>query len=662
MAINNTPNEITQKHLVRIFKDVKRLKIDDHRFCFLIGAGASKSSGIPTGWELSKDWYDDLKDELKDDPDIEKWKHKIGVPFDSVNAGRFYPILYKKRYEPAPPIGYKEFQCLMENKEPSIGYVILSNILVEEKHNFVITTNFDYLIEDAVRSFSTTKPFIVGHEALAKFIYSQTERPTILKVHRDLFLQPFNDNEQTSELKEEWKKALSPVLKNFYLLVVGYGGNDGSLMDYLQGIQPNNRQPIYWCKRNKSKLNDKINKLLTKKDFIVTIDGFDELMYALYGALDYKLFEKLDKPDEHPYILTAKKKIETLEVERKKIDERIIQDKNDNVRIEENVININVINIKDNKEVVSENELSIMKGVSSFYLFTAYLEKDKVKKKNIYEKGIEKYPNDVDLLVDFASFLLDNNEVKKAEEYYKKALDIEPDNHIAYYNWGTSLVGLANSKTGNEAETLYKQALNKYKKAIEIKPNYNAALANLGSVLGIKALTKTGVEAEDFFEQAFEKFKKAIEIKSDDHIALSNWGVYLDNKANTKTGQEADNLYFQAFEKFQRAIEIQPNYHIAYNNWGVSLKKLAITKKGKEAEILFNQAIEKCEKAIKYGGNSYNLTRIYALKQDKENALIYLEKSLKNNDIGVDHVSKDSDWDNYKKDKDFKALLEKYKN
>ncbi|MBL0235585.1 MAG: hypothetical protein IPQ02_02920 [Saprospiraceae bacterium] len=196
----NQPFRIDQKRLVTLFKDIKRLNSDETRFCFLIGAGASKSSGIKTGWELSEEWYKSLKEDLSQE-ELKEWEESIGFKIE--NIGAFYPYLYKKRYETSIQIGYEEFKKLMENIEPGIGYVILSQIIANERHNFVITTNFDYLIEDSVRMYTQKKPFSAGHETLAEFISSQTERPTIIKVHRDLFLHPFNNDNETQKLKEE---------------------------------------------------------------------------------------------------------------------------------------------------------------------------------------------------------------------------------------------------------------------------------------------------------------------------------------------------------------------------------------------------------------------------------------------------------------------------
>ncbi|HHG84516.1 MAG TPA: hypothetical protein ENJ82_07195 [Bacteroidetes bacterium] len=117
----------------------------------------------------------------------------------------------------------------------------------------------------------------------------------------------------------------------------------------------------------------------------------------------------------------------------------------------------------------------------------------------------------------------------------------------------------------------------------------------------------------------------------------------------------------QAFEKYEKAIEIKPDVHEAFNNWGISLGRLAGTKEGKAAEALYKEAIEKYKKAIENGGSSYNLSCIYALKGEKENALHYLNMSLSNREIDVDFVNKDEDWEAYWDDVEFIALINKYK-
>jgi tetratricopeptide (TPR) repeat protein len=140
----------------------------------------------------------------------------------------------------------------------------------------------------------------------------------------------------------------------------------------------------------------------------------------------------------------------------------------------------------------------------------------------------------------------------------------------------------------------------------------------------------------------------------------NNWGNSLGNLAQTKSGDEAEALYRQAFDKFPKAVEIKPDDHQAFNNWGTYLGNLAQTKSGDEAEALYRQALEKHQKAIDLGAGCYNLACVYALKQDKENALMYLDRSLESKQIATEFVINDPDWAGYLNDEDFKAITNRH--
>jgi tetratricopeptide (TPR) repeat protein len=557
-------------------------------FCFLLGAGASRSSGIPTGWELSRRWWDELKEDIGE----LEWMKKI----NNQNVGEHYTRLYEERFKSCPALGYQEFEYLMEGKTPGLGYIILAQILAAGQHKFVITTNFDYLIEDAVRLYTSQKPFIAGHETLAGFISPQNRRPTVIKVHRDLFLRPFNRKEETETLKEEWANALSPLLGRFYLLVIGYGGNDGSLMKYLKQIDQKKRKSIYWCILKDQEINKSISELLTEKDFIVEIDGFDELMYALNEALDFDIFKDLDKQDEHPFVQTAKETVKKLDEERTTLATKLSS--------------------QENKDVDISALQSILSGGTSKILLEVYKEKDVRKKEELYRQGLAAYPDDPYLLMGYAGFLYKIGRADEGAGKYRQAVSIKPDFHEAYYNWGADLGDLAKTKTGDEAEVLYNEAFEKYRQAVSIKPDFHEAYNNWGDALTRLAKTKTGDEAEALYNEAFEKYRQAMSIKQDKHEAYNNWGIVLIYLAQTKTGDEAEALYFEAFEKFRQASAS--------------------------------------------GGRSYNLARLYAVFSDREQALYYLEKSLERKEITTDYVRQDSVWDAYHNNDDFIALLRRF--
>ena len=248
-------------------------------------------------------------------------------------------------------------------------------------------------------------------------------------------------------------------------------------------------------------------------------------------------------------------------------------------------------------------------------------------------------------------------EYLEAIEEYKAATELKPEYSDAYYNWGTALMELAKTKSGNEAEELYNEAIKKYKEAIKIKKDYQEAYNNWGFALMELAKTKSGNEAEELYNEACKKYDKAITYKQDYHEAYNNWGNILGDLAQTKSGNEAETLFKEAFEKYNLATTYKEDFHLAYNNWGIALMDLAKTKSGSEAEKLYQEAFKKYNLAIKYGGNSYNLACLYAIRNQKAEALKYLEQTLARNGITVDFVEQDKDWEEFRNDPDFQNLL-----
>lgn len=563
---------INQKQLVQIFKDVKELDSDETRFCFLLGAGASVSSGIPTGWTLAKEWYEDLK-KVMDEQERKAWETKIG--FDEERIGEFYPQLYEKRYESSPQLGYAKFKKLMEKKDPSLGYVILAQVLAKEKHNFVITTNFDYLIEDAVRMYTPTKPFVAGHETLAPFVEAQTERPTIVKIHRDLFLNPINDEKGTEALKEEWKRALRPILRNFYLLVVGYGGNDGSLMNYLAEIEPEERKSIYWCTRGQDKLNHKAKKLLKPKDYHVCIDSFDELMYAFNEALEYDISKGLDSPEEHEFVKLAIKRIQNIYA---KLHEIIASTEN------------------SNKEI-SNDIKALLKGVLEYHA-EVHSEKDVDLKEKIFKEGLEHYPNDSYLLGDYGTFLYDTRkDFRRGKEMLEKSLDINPNNPTVLMNYAILLSHL--NEYDNSRDTFHK-ALRLDNDNISLVENYATFLMMLGerrnAIASFKKAIRLSHEPKHLlssyatllsnsrdFEKAEEFHRKALDKNLNDTISLGNYAHHL--ILSKQDFEQAQKYIDKAFKNKPTELELSIElYFYLYAHYSSKRKKAE-----KEIEKLLSQ-------------------------------------------------------------------------
>ncbi len=133
------------------------------KFCFVLGAGASISSGIKSGQGLVTMWDAELQ--IRNEKSHIKWKEDLNITEE--NKFSFYSKFYERRFLRKPMDGYNYLEKLMEHARPSIGYVMLSHLLTETRHNVVITTNFDHLTEDAVNYYEQKIPLVIGHESLA---------------------------------------------------------------------------------------------------------------------------------------------------------------------------------------------------------------------------------------------------------------------------------------------------------------------------------------------------------------------------------------------------------------------------------------------------------------------------------------------------------------
>ncbi|MBF0444513.1 MAG: tetratricopeptide repeat protein [Magnetococcales bacterium] len=160
----------------------------------------------------------------------------------------------------------------------------------------------------------------------------------------------------------------------------------------------------------------------------------------------------------------------------------------------------------------------------------------------------------------------------KAEIWYKKSLEIKPENSIALCNYATALKG-----QGRVAE-----AIINFKKAITIQPDYGDAHSNLGIVLleegefevAVSCLQKAislnpnCVEAfytlgsalynQGRFDDALASYNKAVLLKPD------YYEVYLNIAKIKKTQGKLE----EAVESYQKAIAIQPDNPISHNNLG----------------------------------------------------------------------------------------------
>ncbi len=229
----------------------------------------------------------------------------------------------------------------------------------------------------------------------------------------------------------------------------------------------------------------------------------------------------------------------------------------------------------------------------------------------------------------------------------------------------TKSLSLAKSRSVEEAEIIYADAIKNYKKVSDIVPNSTSVLSNLGSFLAEFAVLKNGVEGEKIFKEAVKSFEKAIKINPDDGRLFCNFGTILANFAKVKSDNESERLYYQALIKFQKALEVNPDDDFILYNFGVTLCEMAELKNDKEAEELYNGAIKSYVRALEikpYDSSIlFNLIWVYEKKGDYSLALnAFMDAFFKGN-LDINDVLGDDDWKDFVNYPKFLNLINNYK-
>ena len=552
--------------LTHFRKNHKRV---DKRFCFVLGAGASKPSGIPTGGELVDIWMQELKESYTD-KELKDWQKKKKISLLDLPSN--YPEIYDKRFELDKREGFVFLESIIEGKEPSCGYSVLAQILDKSPHKIVITTNFDSLTEDALFIYTQKKPMVIVHESLADYITPFAYRPIIVKIHRDLFFSPKNTPEQTNELEASFKKNLEAIFKHYTPLVIGYGGNDGSLMRFLEELEEIEGGMFWFYWQPGGEPNRRIQTLVEKfKGFGVPIAGFDELMIQIGNELGLELLDKT-------IVEIAQRRAE---IYRQQIEH---------------------VNKSETQDVATKEALSgiLSRGAKDwwYYELSASKEKDPNKKDTIYQEGLKQLPESPELSSSYAIFLDDiRKDHDKAEEYFKKAVELDQKNAN---NLGNYAIFLRKNRTDYDKSEEY------FKKAIGLDPKQANNLANYAIFL--KDIRKD-------YDRAEEYFKKAIELDPKNANILGSYALFLDDIPKD---------YDRAEEYFKKAIESDPKNAINLGNYAFFLKD--IRKDYDRAEEYFKKAIELDPKQpINLGNYAFLLDDI---RKDHDRAEEYYEKAI----------------------------------
>lgn len=221
-------------------------------YALLLGSGVSRSAGIRTGWEITLDLIDRLAHMTEKQPvaDLETWyTEKLGeVPDYSKILEMLAPTqserqaLLRDYFEPS---NEEREQGL---KQPQKAHRAIARLVREGYIRVIITTNFDRLIESALRDEGVETSVLSTTDAITGAIPLAHSPCTVIKLHGDyLDTRLKNTPNELESYDLETDELLDRILDEYGLIVCGWSAEwDAALRSAFERAKAR-RYTTYWC-------------------------------------------------------------------------------------------------------------------------------------------------------------------------------------------------------------------------------------------------------------------------------------------------------------------------------------------------------------------------------------------------------------------------------
>lgn len=225
-------------------------------YALLLGSGISRAAGIPTGYEIILDVIHQLAnmhgESEQCEPNPTRWYTETYRRFPN------YSEILENLFE-TPTERQQKLRSYIEPtseererdlKKPTVAHRAIADLVARGFLKVIITTNFDRLLEIALRD-AAVEPIVLSSvpqiEGAIPLVHT---RCCIIKLHGD-YLDPvtLNTLEELEAYSEELDERLDRILDEYGLIVCGWSGDwDIALRNALLRARTR-RFPTYWASR-----------------------------------------------------------------------------------------------------------------------------------------------------------------------------------------------------------------------------------------------------------------------------------------------------------------------------------------------------------------------------------------------------------------------------
>lgn len=278
---------LTDDHLTRLSFSVYE---NPTVYAFLIGSGHSRAAEIPTGWEITLDLIRRLAmmQGEEDQPDWAAWyREKAGKEPDySELVGELGLSRDERRSILHSYIEPTDDDRAEGRRVPTAAHYALADLVKLGYVRVIITTNFDRLLESAMREREIEPTVISSVDALKgaePLIHSNCY---LLKLHGDYKdSRILNTDNELSNYPPEYDAILDRIFDEHGLIVCGWSGEwDHALRAAILRC-PARRYTMYWTARGK--LSAQAEELISqRKGCPVTIADADSFLVEIRDRIE----------------------------------------------------------------------------------------------------------------------------------------------------------------------------------------------------------------------------------------------------------------------------------------------------------------------------------------------------------------------------------------
>lgn len=535
------------------------------RCSVLIGAGCSKSAGIP----LAADIVAEIK--------------------------RTYPAAYARART-------KDYPNCMAALNPGVRRELMGRYIDQAKINWahlalaqlvqagyidrILTTNFDPLVSRAcalVGVFPAVYDFAASHI----FKPDQISKQAIFHLHgqRDGFVM-LNTPTEVQKHRRHVKPVFDDAHRGRTWLVIGYSGDNDPVFDLLASTAEF-EYGLYWVGHSENPPTHVMDKLLTPEKGAYYLPGWDADDFFVSLAQKLNCFPPSFLKQPFTYLKT----ILTTLTDYKAPHEEGRFDVSVTVRE-------HLDDLIDTHEPSLSAEYHFLSG--EYDRVVALLQKRAIRSLSIRDRHTLAWAYIMrgNRLHDEAKQLDSEALSRAAIDNFRRAARIDGNISAAFYNWGNALFDLSLLRRFGAPEVMTRgaeralwSAVAKYKAALSIEPRFSEAHNNLANALTDLRRGSPDRDELNLLNEALPHYAVAAPRSETPDLVYCNWGKALHDLARI-TGSRRD--FKNAFAKFKIAARFNPQHYSTFLSWGNALSDLG---RRCGSVRLFEEAFEKYRQA-----------------------------------------------------------------